>query len=69
MSVCALQVNVLYLQVPDDMVGGQLHLWDVDKVSMGEPHEVAPKNNTNVKFRGDAYHEIAAFNTNSKQPR
>jgi hypothetical protein len=61
------QVNVMYVDVPEDMVGGTLELWRYDgwrSGSIRHPHEsVTPSNNTMVAFRGDSYHRVKAYHS------
>ena len=50
-------VTVLYLAVPDGAQGGTLALFAGDTLV----HEVTPRENTLVHFRGDLAHEVRAF--------
>ena len=62
------QVNVMYVDVPEDMVGGSLELWrygDWRSSHVKYPHEtVKPSKNTMVAFRGDSYHQVKAYHSN-----
>ena len=66
-------VEVLYLQVAPDMIGGQLELWPYGAIKgfgsvakKGDPEEVVvPTVNTHVSFRGDALHQVKSFYTAS----
>eukprot|EP00123_Amoebidium_parasiticum_P020538 comp5199_c0_seq1/m.1240 comp5199_c0_seq1/g.1240 ORF comp5199_c0_seq1/g.1240 comp5199_c0_seq1/m.1240 type:complete len:314 (-) comp5199_c0_seq1:355-1296(-) len=56
------QTTVLYLNVPDDMVGGKLELWSYTGLPFFEPEQrVTPQTNTLVEFRGDALHRVQPF--------
>ena len=73
------QVDVLYMNVPPDMQGGELELFQYTHPEWGSGREpptegewvrnpddvVKPKQNTHVAFRGDAWHRVRGF-TNSK---
>ena len=69
------QVNVLYMDIAEDMVGGELELWrygkgDLKKLDLKSPHaRVTPKENTMVAFRGDSFHQVRAFRTNTRKRR
>jgi hypothetical protein len=73
-------VSVLYLQVPNDMLGGDLELYFGNNT--GAPTEgkaeadaappdasVTPAEGLLVGFRGDALHGVQSFTSKSKQPR
>ncbi len=51
-----LQVSVLYVEVPPDLKGGELLLWQ-GKRQVGR---VRPRVNTLVRFQGDLSHEVTA---------
>lgn len=69
MEFLAHQVNVLYVDVAEDMVGGELELWRFGdgKLSRGRRRVaekwVAPEVNTMVAFRGDSFHQVKAYHT------
>ncbi|CAG9467857.1 unnamed protein product [Pedinophyceae sp. YPF-701] len=64
------QVNVIYLEVPSDMDGGELVVWTVDSDEHDPPALVLPPvNNTMVEFRGDALHAVRAFRSPSASRR
>jgi hypothetical protein len=71
------QVSVLYLSVPEDMDGGELHLFEYGAGERAEGIEddhtpdraVTPKENLLVTFRGDAYHRVRSYRTRSKRER
>ncbi|KFE66752.1 2OG-Fe(II) oxygenase [Hyalangium minutum] len=52
---CPTAVSVLYVQVPEDLSGGQLRLFHRGK----EVAAVSPRPRTLVTFRGDLVHEVA----------
>ena len=60
------QVDVLYLRVPEGLVGGQLCVWEPEAVGeqpartwVPPPDEMlAPEENLHVSFRGDAKHGV-----------
>lgn len=61
------QVNVLYIDIADDMVGGELEVWSYGKgdwtlLDMHQPdRRVTPARNTMVAFRGDGFHQVKAY--------
>jgi len=73
------QVDVLYMNVPSDMQGGELELFHYTHPEWGsgtepptegewvrDPDEVVrPKQNMHVAFRGDSWHRVRGF-TNAK---
>ncbi|KAK9839845.1 hypothetical protein WJX81_005462 [Elliptochloris bilobata] len=70
--------NVIYLQVPSDLVGGEFRIWDpavhnssiFNAPSVPEPtRRLQVKENTMVQFRGDALHSIDNFQAASGRPR
>lgn len=68
-KVMPFQTNVLYVFVPEDMVGGQLEAWDYDitpeDVANGPKARVVPVENRMAYFRGDAQHQVRSYNTSS----
>lgn len=68
-KVMPFQTNVLYVFVPEDMVGGQLEAWDYEitpeDVANGPKARVIPKENRMAYFRGDAQHQVRSYNTSS----
>jgi hypothetical protein len=55
------ETDVLYVNVPDDMVGGRLNLWPVgtDDDDPAAPfHTVEPVEGKVLRFRGDAIHKV-----------
>jgi len=62
-------VSVLYVAVPDGMVGGELELKD-PRASTTTSSNITPKENTCCVFRGDAEHAVHNFFTsNTTQDR
>ena len=63
------QVNVFYVDVADDMQGGELEVWKYGNGSLKEneylkPHKsVKPVVNKLVEFRGDSFHQVKAYHT------
>lgn len=61
---------MLYVFVPEDMVGGTLETWDYDAtqddLSQGPMGIVQPIENRMAFFRGDARHQVRSYNTSSK---
>lgn len=60
----------MYVDVPEDMVGGALELWrygswkDTLRMKRTSPDYTAtPSNNTMVAFRGDSYHQVKAYHS------
>ena len=66
-SFIAHQVDVLYLQVPSNMRGGRLLVWDPgDATTQTSPREaIQPEPNLWVTFRGDAKHGVEKCCTDS----
>lgn len=69
-KIMPFQTNVLYVFVPEDMVGGQLEAWDYEitqeDVDNGPKARVVPEENRMAFFRGDAQHQVRSYNTSSK---
>jgi hypothetical protein len=72
------QVNVLYVSVPSDMEGGTLEVFDYSREyenpSIWESNSTAnavvtPKENLMVTFRGDAFHRVRSYRTQSSSER
>ena len=63
------QVNVLYVDIARDMVGGELELWkygngDLKRKDLKTPDQkVTPTMNTMVAFRGDSFHQVKSYHT------
>lgn len=61
------QVNVLYIDIADDMVGGELEVWsygngDWTSLDLRQPdRSITPEINTMVAFRGDGFHQVKAY--------
>lgn len=62
-------VNVLYLNVPDDIEGGHLDIMGLDHMNEKPVSSVQPTRNTLCRFRGDAYHQVRGYDTNSTDKR
>lgn len=64
------QVNVLYTNLPKGMQGGELEAWNMkyEEAASGKA-VVTPMENTMVEFRGDAYHRVRGFSSQSRTPR
>jgi hypothetical protein len=68
-SFLAHQVAVLYVDVPSDLVGGELELFmgsslTEESVADVEPGaKLVPRENRLVIFRGDAYHRVKPFSS------
>lgn len=64
-------VSVLYVSVPDDMTGGELRIrgnetiFDEDKIL----DSIKPHENTMAAFRGDSYHEVNGYDTQTDKVR
>lgn len=83
--VYAHQVNVLYMSVPHDMIGGQLQLFKYgadprltetgqlksrEEIIRSIPDKVIlPQENTMVAFRGDTYHRVMGYSTDTSARR
>lgn len=69
-KVMPVQTNVLYVFVPEDMVGGSLEAWDYDcdddELDNGPTAIVQPVENRMAFFRGDAQHQVRSYNSTSK---
>lgn len=64
------QVDVLYTNLPENMVGGELEIWSCDLEKPGaDSGIVAPAQNMHVQFRGDSLHRVKSFSSPSGQPR
>lgn len=64
------QVDVLYTNLPEDMVGGELEIWPADIDEPGsDAGIVAPAQNMHVQFRGDSLHRVKSFSSPSGKPR
>lgn len=65
------RVNVLYVSVPEDLVGGELELLGNDREYDPE-HPVAavkPIENLMAAFRGDSYHQVRGYDTETDDLR
>lgn len=64
------QTNVLYVFVPEDMVGGSLEAWNYNtgtrEMAKGPQAYVQPIENRMAFFRGDALHQVRSYNTSSE---
>jgi hypothetical protein len=58
-----IRVSVLYLQVPDDLSGGALEIFN----RSGVVAAITPREGLLVQFRGDLVHGIASGKTNSER--
>lgn len=69
-KILPVQTNVLYVFVPEDMIGGSLEAWDYeasdDELKQGPMGTVHPVENRMAFFRGDAQHQVRSYNTSSK---
>jgi len=73
----AFSVSVLYLSVPQDIKGGELHLRNVsrplwrrsDDKDKEIDHRIPPRENNLCVFRGDAEHAVQKFNSERKENR
>lgn len=69
-KVMPFQTNVLYVFVPEDMIGGQLEAWPYDispeDIAKGPHARVTPQENRMAFFRGDAQHQVRSYNTSSR---
>ena len=67
----AKHVSVLYLQVPEGMSGGALHLHTENPETAREPPQatVHPEEGKFVQFRGNAYHRVQGFSARRNMPR
>lgn len=69
-KILPVQTNVLYVFVPEDMIGGSLEAWDYDAsdddLKQGPMGIVQPVENRMAFFRGDAQHQVRSYNTSSK---
>ena len=73
------RVDVLYINLPEDMDGGKLHVWQPQPVAPagatgrgGVPpadETVTPELNMHVSFRGDAKHGVQGFDSAMDTPR
>lgn len=71
------QVNVLYVTVPQDMMGGWLQIWKYDRQpsqriteDMRTPDRtVTPEENTMIAFRGDSFHRVMGYTTRTQTKR
>jgi hypothetical protein len=63
------QVNVFYVDVAPDMIGGELEIWrygsgDLSNVRSRMPHaSIMPQKNKLVSFRGDSFHQVKAYHS------
>lgn len=69
-SFLAHTVSVMYVSVPPDMQGGQLELLgnmttysDADGVEPPPIDSVFPVHNLHAEFRGDSYHRVRGYAT------
>jgi hypothetical protein len=60
-------VSVLYISVPEDMVGGQLELLGIGEEHHTNPDHVVdsvhPVEDYSATFRGDSYHQVRGYDT------
>ncbi|CAK0748318.1 hypothetical protein CVIRNUC_001830 [Coccomyxa viridis] len=63
-SVASTETSVLYLQVPEDMQGGELTVAGSD---MDPEEHVQPETNLLVRFRGNATHRVEEFMSQSQR--
>ena len=69
-SFVAHQVNVLYIQVPKEMEGGQLEVWPSQhEYSEREKAVVFVEENLMAEFKGTAFHKVHGFNSPSRDTR
>jgi hypothetical protein len=69
----AYQVNVIYVNIPEDMVGGGLQLWKygdgeltLQEYGEGPDFTVKPQENMMVRFRGDTFHQVQAYHVQDR---
>lgn len=69
----AYQVNVIYVNIPEDMVGGGLQLWKygdgeltLQEYGEGPDFTVKPQDNMMVRFRGDTFHQVQAYHVQDR---
>lgn len=64
------QVNVLYLDVPEGLEGGNLEVWPFDKGDTEQEKAViGPTENLMAEFRGDAFHRVGRMQLPDGLPR
>lgn len=67
------QVSVLYNNVPPDMEGGELELYEYGPGQPDLNHppgdKIVPKENMLITFRGDAFHQVRSYRTKSGAER
>ena len=54
------ETDVLYVQVPPDMLGGRLNIWPIgaNDSDLTQSLTVTPAPNKILRFRGDALHQV-----------
>jgi len=63
------QVNVFYVDVAPDMIGGELEIWrygsgNLSNMKSRMPHaSIRPEKNKLVRFRGDSFHQVKAYHS------
>ena len=69
----AYQVNVIYVNIPEYMVGGELQLWKYGdgELTLKEYEErpdftIKPQENMMVRFRGDTFHQVQAYHVKDR---
>lgn len=77
-------ISVIYVSVPSDMRGGDLELYgngktgsgakaftstDIKEVDLHDPDLVTPIENMLVEFRGDSWHKVQGFSTETSERR
>ena len=67
------QVNVIYVNIPEYMVGGELQLWKYGdgELTLKEYEErpdftIKPQENMMVRFRGDTFHQVQAYHVKDR---
>lgn len=69
-KVLPYQTSVLYVFLPDDMVGGEIEAYPYEMEheemdATAPPGRVVPKLNRMAYFPGDSWHQVRSYKTNS----
>lgn len=69
-TIVAHQVNVLYLDVPEGMKGGDLEVWPFERGTTElDKTVVSPGENLMAEFRGDSFHRVGKLTLPDGKPR